>query len=120
LSVSVDNQVEGIPALNASTEIARIKRTGPPLVRVTGTVALEDITEYQNLINQTEFPFVVHMTKANSFALTIDVPRLVYTGFPLGMAGRERQTVAFNAMGRFHTGSNQAIEVTLTTTRSDY
>ena len=120
LSVSIDNQIEGIPALNASTFIARIKRTGPPLVRVTGTIAVEDITDYQKMLDQTEFPFVVHLTKANSFALTIDIPRLIYTGFPLGMAGRERQTVAFNASGRFHTGSNQAIEVTLTTTKSDY
>lgn len=120
LSVSIDNQVEGIPALNASTEIARIKRTGPPMIRVTGTVALEEILDYQRLINQTEFPFLVHLTKANSFSLLIDVPRLVYTGFPLGMAGRERQTVAFNATGRYHTGSNQAIEITLTTTKSDY
>lgn len=120
LSVAIDNQLEGIPALNASTEIARVKRTGPPTVRVSGTVVLEDIVEYQKLINQTEFPMVINMTKANSFTLMIEVPRLVYTGFPLGMAGRERQTVSFNATGRYHTGSAAAIEVTLTNTKSDY
>lgn len=120
LSVSIDNQLEGIPALNASTEIARIKRNGPPLIRVSGTIALEDITDYQRLINQTEFPVKVNLTKANSFALVIDVPRVVYTGVPLGMAGRERQTVSFNGTGRFHTGSNQAIEISLTNTKSDY
>jgi len=120
LTISIDNQLEGIPALNASTNIARIKRTGPPLIRVSGTVALEDITDYQRLINQTEIPLTVNMTKSNSFALLIEIPRVVYTGFPLGMAGRERQTVAFTGTGRYHTGSNQAIEVSLTNTKSDY
>ena len=120
LSISIDNQLEGIPALNASTEIARVKRSGPPLIRVSGTVALEDITDYQRLISQTEFPMVINITKANSFALVIDVPRLVYDGYPLGMSGRERQTVSFNARGRFHTGSNQAIQISLTNTKSDY
>lgn len=120
LTVTINNQLEGLAALNNSTSIARIKRSGPPQIRVAGTIALEDIIEYQKLINQTEFALVVSLTKANSFALVIDVPRLVYTGFPLGMGGRGRQTVSFAATGRYHTGSSSAIKISLTNTKSDY
>ena len=120
ITIGIDNQLEGQPAVNASTSIARVTRTGPPLVRVSGTIGLEDIVEYQKLINQTEQSLVINMTKANSFALIIDCPRIVYDAFPLGMPGRERQTIAFSAIARYHTGSASSIKVSLTTTKSDY
>jgi len=120
LTVTLNNQLEGIPALDATSTIARIKRTGPPQVRVSGTVALEDVVEYQKLINQTEFGLTMNITKANSFSLLIEVPRCVYTGFPLGMSGPQRQTISFAAAGRYHTGSSSAIKATLTTVKSDY
>ena len=122
LTITLDNALEGLPAIAStnSGEITRIKRNGPPTVRVSGSVALEDFFEYNKLIAQTEQRLAVHLTAANSFALLIEIPRMVYTEFPLGISGRERQIVSFNATGRYHTGSASMIKATLWTTKSDY
>ncbi len=120
LQIEVDNQLEGIPALNASTAVAKILRRGPQMVNISGTLDFPDVAEYQQFVNQTEQSLVVHAFKANSFALLIDIPRMVFTAFPTGVPGRERLTADFEAKGFFHSGSANAIEVQLTTTKSDY
>ena len=118
LSVDFDNQVEGIPVLNNATEIARVRRSGPQLVRVSGTLGFENLTEYNRFLNQTEVELIATWTKADSFALLVRVPRLVYTAFPLGLSGRERMTVGFEGLGRYKVASSYAIEAVLTTIRS--
>ena len=118
LSFSFANQLEGVPALNASTNIARIKRTGSQTVRLGGTIAFEDQTQKQDFIAQTERQILVHFTRTASFALTIDIPRFVYTSFPDQITGRDRLTVDFEGMGRYHTGSAEACRLTLTTTNT--
>jgi hypothetical protein len=120
LTVDLDNQLEGVPTLNASDEISRVRRTGPQLVRVSGTLAFENLTDYNRFHGQSEAGLVVSLTKAQSFAMLIEVPRLVYTAFPAGMAGRERNMIEFEANGRYNTGSGHALRARLTTTRSNY
>ena len=120
ITVGLDNQLEGVPAVQVGSEVARITRQGPPIVRVSGTIALQDFTEYEKLMNQTEQALVINVFKTNSFSLLIEVPRMVYTEYPLGISGRERQLISFNAMGRYHTGSASMIKMSLTTTKSDY
>jgi hypothetical protein len=117
---SIDNQFEGVPTLNNSTFIRTMRRTGPPMVRVSGNLAFENITEYQKFVEspQVEQRFVCSVTRQDSFKMVIDVPRVVYSEFPLGMGGKERQVVSFTGMGRYHVGSGTAASVALTTTRS--
>lgn len=119
-TVSIDNQFEGVPTLNNSTLIRTMRRTGPQMIRISGNLAFENITEYLNFVNnpQTEQQFICSVTRQDSFRMVIDVPRVVYSAFPLGIAGRERQIVSFEGMGRYHTGSANAIRIGLTTTRS--
>lgn len=116
----IDNQLEGIAALNASNEIIKIRRKGPQLVRLSGSIGFDNLTEFNNFITQTEQRFFMNFTKAASFNLLIDMPRVVYTAFPVGMGGRERLVASFEGTARFHTGSNQAIQVDLTNTKSNY
>jgi len=120
LTINIDNQLEGIPALNNSTEIARVKRTGSVLIRISGTMEFQDLTETDNFVNQTEQAFVATFFRANSFQLAFDLPRVVYTAYPLGQSGRARNTVAFEGMARYLTTSATAARVSLTTTKSDY
>lgn len=120
LTVTYDNQLEGVPALNNSDEIARIRRRGPVLVRVAGTIEFLNRTEYTNFVNQTEQRFVYSLFRANSFQIVVDLPRVVYTAFPLGQAGRERNLVSFEGKALHHTGSGSPIKVSLTTVRSNY
>ena len=120
LQIVVDNQLEGIPALNNSTAIAKILRRGPQMLNITGTIDFADLTEYLDFINQTERQLIAHVTKSSSFSMTVDIPRMVYTAFPGQIGGRERITVDFEGKGYYHTGSATAINVQLTTVKSDY
>ena len=119
-TLSVDNALEGIAALNNANTIARIRASGPQLIRVSGTLDFVDITEQQDFINQTERAMTVSVTRAQSFQLVVDLPRFVYSAFPVGMPGRGRLTVAFEGMARYLVSSLAAIGVRLTTTKSNY
>lgn len=117
-NLSINNNLEGVPALNNSSIIRMIRRTGPQLIRLGGTIAFEDITEYLDFTNQTERTMTFNVTRANSFEMTFHVPRFVYSGFPLGNGGRERQVVQFEGIARYNAGSGHAIKIDLTTTQS--
>lgn len=118
LTISIDNQLEGISALNASTAIAKVRRSGPQTVNISGTLDFSDITEFNNFLNQTEQSLQATFTKANSFMVAVIVPRMVYTAFPVSVGDKGRTTVGFSGKGRYHTGSATAIAIELTTTSS--
>lgn len=113
-----DNQIVGIPTLNNETDIRMMRRQGPQMARISGAFSFEDINEYLDFLNQTEQRIVLNFFRASSFNLTLDFPRVVYTGFPLGIGGRDRVTASFEGMARYHTGSGHAMRALLTTTRS--
>jgi hypothetical protein len=118
LTINIDNQLEGVPALNNDDDISRIRRTGAPTVGVSGTVDFLNINKYQDFVNQTEVAMVLDFTVANSYFLTLDMPRVVYTAFPLGMSGAERLTVSFEGKARYSVTSATAIRATLTSQNS--
>lgn len=116
LTVEIANNLEGVPKLNASNEVGKIQMTDFQSVSISGTIAFEDLTEYQDFIDQNEKTLKATVTKPDSFSMTVDVPRMVYTAFPTEIGGRERLTVDFEAQGFYHTGSGTNIQVDLTTT----
>ena len=118
--LTVNNNLNGIAALNATNNIARVRRTAPQEVRIGGTVDFIDVAEFLDFKNQTERQFRVNLSKANSFNLLIDAPRFVYTTFPVGQPGRDRLTVGFEGVARYSTTSGVAINIGLTTTKSNY
>jgi hypothetical protein len=120
LTLTIDNQLVAVNALANTYEIVSIKRNGPQQTLLSGTFTFENLTEYNNFVNQTEQRWVVNFFRANSFNLTIDLPRVVYTAHPLGVPGRERLTVAFEAKARYHAGSATAYQIDLTTTKSGF
>ena len=120
LTIDLDNQLEGALALANTTEISRIRRRGPQLAKLSGTIAFDDMTEYNNFVNQTEQRFTASLFRAQSFQLTLDMPRVVYTAFPLGLSDRGQLLVNFEGKCRYHTGSLTAIKVSLTTVKSNY
>jgi len=120
LTIAIQNAFEGIPILNNSVDIGRIRRSGHQMVNINGTLDFSDMIEYQQFLSQTEQRFTVSATKASSFSLIFDIPRMVFTSMPLSIPGRERITVDFNAKAFYHSGSGTAIQIDLTTTKSDY
>jgi hypothetical protein len=120
LRISLQNQNEGVATLVGTNTIGKIRRTGPQLVRISGTLGFEDTTEHLNFINQTEQRMFLNLTRAASFSLLLDLPRVVYTTFPIGMGGRGRTLVNFEGIARYHTGSTNAFKATLTNVVTAY
>jgi len=118
LTVRVNNNLEAFGALNLSQYVAKVRRNNHQMVEINGTLDFSNLAEYLNFVNLTEQQLRVNVTKANSFALLVDVPRMVYTAFPTGTPGRERLTVDFTGKGYVHPGSLNAIAITLTTVSS--
>lgn len=115
LTVSIDNQLEGLGAFNNSVQIAKIRRSGPPLIRVNGTLDFQDLDRFNDFVNQIEREITVAATKPNSFSLVITIPRLILTGVPVAIPGKERITTDFTGIARYHAGSGTAIKMDLTT-----
>ena len=118
LSIEINNNLQGLGALNLSTNIAKVRRSNHQMVTLRGTMDFATMTEYMNFVNQTEQAFTLSFTRANSFQLVVSLPRVVYTAFPLGIPGRERITVSMEGKAYFHTGSGHAIKASLTTINS--
>lgn len=118
--VDINNNLEGIPALNNSTLVSRIRRRGAQEIRVRGTLDFVDNTEYLDFINQTERALNVNLFIAQSFNLYIEVPRFVYTTYPVAIAGRGRIAVNFDGIARYLTSSGTAFSALLTNTKSNY
>ncbi len=119
-TVTVDNLLTGTPALNASAQIARIRRSAAQIVTISGQFDFTDVAEYQDFVNQTERAVKLTMTKASSFQFVIEMPRMVYTAFPLGVPGKDRLVVSFEGKARYLTSSAVAVSCQLTTTRSNF
>ena len=118
LTIEINNNLTGFGALNQSFNIAKVRRTDHQMVTLRGTADFASIDEYLQFVNQSERPLRLHFTKADSFALDISIPRMVYTAYPLGIPGKERLTVNFEGKGYVHQGSGHAIRIQLTTTSS--
>jgi len=124
--LTIANNVSGILALSHSTgtsaklRIARLRRSAGQAVRIAGTLDFIDHAEYLDFVNQTERQMQLYLTRSASFSFLVDVPRFVYSAFPIGIPGRDRLTVGVEGIARHNVGSALALDITLTTTKSDY
>jgi len=122
ISISYDNQVEGIPFIDGTKQIGKFKRTGPQMVRVSGTLDFENLTEFNEFKTQSERRLFITLddTGVESLnVLTVDIPKLRYETFPVNIAGFERITVDFEARGVYDTNSNYAIQMILHNSRTN-
>lgn len=116
VTITLNNNLIGIPTLNASNQIAKVRRDGPPMVGFTATVDFTDLDEFLRFKTQTEMAFSAYFTKASSFSLFIEIPRLVLTDVPVRVPGKNRLTLDMTGKGRYHTGSGCAVKFSLTAT----
>lgn len=120
LTISQNGNLEGIASLRASRDVRAIRRAGPTEVTFNGAMAFENIDDYVAFINETERALTVHLTRANSFALTIELPKTVVTAYPVGMGGAERVIVDFEGQGRYSQSDGYSVKYTLYNTTSGY
>jgi hypothetical protein len=120
LTISQQGNLEGIASLRASKLIRAIRRGGPTNVNINGAMSFENLTDYTAFKNETERALTVHLTRANSFSLTIELPKTVITAYPVGAAGAERILVDFEGQGRYSQSDGYSIKYSLTNTTSGY
>lgn len=119
-TMSFANNLETVGTLANKRFPHKIRRAGFMQPRFEMVVSFEDLTNLNRFRNQTEVAMALHFARANSFGLTIDIPRAIYTAFPTGVGGRGRQTATITGMMRYHAGSGTALEMKLQTTQSAY
>jgi hypothetical protein len=120
------NNLEGIMTMNADSEISRIKRNGKRQFTLNMTIDFGDaITEYTNFINQTEQALDLVFTGANisgtfDNSLTLNMPKVRYTAYPVNIGGPGRLTVAVAAAVKYDAVSGYALQATLQNTKVSY
>lgn len=125
LSVRFNNQLSAQYTLGEDKSPQRVKRDGPQLVTLEGTMLLQDQVLFQEYLDQTEKRLLITFageTVAQSYStlLTLDVPRLRFAEFKPSLSGPGQLEVAFNGTGVYDTTSNYALRVTLTNTQAAY
>lgn len=126
LSVSIENNIEGVVTLDTTKSWSRMLRNGLRTFGVSGTFDFTSQTEYNNFRSQAEQRFVVTVRGATEVSsgyydtLTFDAPSVRYTSFEGGLSGPSRLQASFDGACKYNTGSAQAFKATLTNTRASY
>lgn len=98
---------------------SRIKRTDARVISVSGTLLFDNQTEANMFIAQSEQRLAVHLRGTTLVqsgyyeSLTIDIPSLRFTEFPMPVGGAGEVEVSFKAEGKYNVGSATAIAYTL-------
>jgi hypothetical protein len=125
LNFGVNNGLEGRGTLNGTKDISRIKRNGKRTFPVNFTFDLTDQTEYSRFRSQSEVAAKIELVGAlisgtYNHKLTVDIPKLRYTTFPINVGGAEQITAQANGMAKYDAASTHAMKITLTNTEASY
>lgn len=121
LSVSIDNQIEGVPFLDTTKRIGRFKRTTWRQVRVEGTISFEDTVEWLKFKTNSQQRLLVTLDDTNVTSLnilTIDIPQFRYEAFPITQGGPGRITADVTGRAIYDTASSYEVRVTLINSRA--
>jgi hypothetical protein len=124
-TLTVNNNLEGVHCLGTSKFPSRVLRSGPRTVEFGGTALFESQTEVDVFRARTEQLFKLTSTGASittsqNNEIVVDIPKLLYTEYPVQMGGPGRIEVGFNAKGKYSTDSSYAVRFTLTNTKAAY
>ena len=119
MTIAVDESLEAKHMLCTTKAPSRIKRSGKRTISINGTIQFDDQTEYQKFKSQSTQQFIATF-RMSSEMLKFDLPQMKYTEFPLDVGGPGQMEIAFNAKAEYHTGSGNAMTVTLINTMAGY
>lgn len=125
LQFGVNNSLEGRATINGTKEISRISRSGKRTFPVSFTFDLKDLSEFTRFRSQNEISAKIELVGANisgtyNHTLTIDIPKLRYTAFPINVGGSESITAQVEGIAKYDNASSHAMKVTLINTMSSY
>jgi hypothetical protein len=125
LQFGVNNSLEGRTTLDGTREISRIWRNGWRTFPVSFTFDLDDLTEFTRFRSQSEVAATIELTGATisgtyNHKLTIEIPKLRYTAFPINVGGAEAITASVEGAAKYDAALAHAMKITLTNTTSSY
>jgi len=124
MTIIIENPIEGKTVLDTNKYHGKFVRTGDRSTRVSGSMDFESQTQYNIFRAQTEQRFLLGLTGAtlttSANALTVDMPNLRYTSYPVNMGGPGRISASFEGVAKYDTTSSYAVRITLTNTRASY
>ena len=126
LTLTINNNVEGVTLLDTTKLHAMYKRNGNRTFGVSGNVAFKNQTEYGLFRAQTEQRLQVHLlglTEASSGAyesLNLDAPKMRYKSWPVAMGGPNRISVGVEGNLKYDTTSSYALRALLVNSRAAY
>jgi len=123
-TITIENPIEGIAALDASTNEARLLRSDFRKITVTGDQSFENQAQEAEFRDGAQQRFLFTMKGAAIGAkfqtLTIDLPKVRYQTFEYPIGGPGRITAAYDGKAVYDTTSSYAARVTLTNTLAAY
>lgn len=125
LEFGVNNSLEGRATLDGTKEVSRISRTGKRTFPISFTFDLKDLTEFNRFRSQSEVAAKIELigvliSGTYNYKLTIDVPKLRYTAFPINVGGAEAITAQVEGAAKYDSASAFAMKVTLINTKTAY
>jgi hypothetical protein len=125
LSFGVNNSLEGRATLNKTREISRVLRNGKRAFPVSFTFDLKDLAEYNRFRAQNEVAAKIELvggviSGAENFKLTIDIPKLRYSAFPINVGGSETITAQVEGTAKYDNVSAHAMKITLVNSKESY
>ena len=125
-TVTIANPIEGIVALNGSTNEARLLRNDFRTITIEGDQSFENQAQEAKFRDQSlqSFKFTVTGatvgTAADINQLVLDMPDVKYTTYSYPIAGPGRITAAYEAKAQYDTTSSYALRTTLQNTAASY
>lgn len=125
LQFGVNNSLEGRATLNNTREISRILRNGKRTFPISFTHDLKDLAEFNRFRSQAEVAAQIELvgeaiSGAFTNKLTIDIPKLRYSAYPINVGGAEAFTASVEGSAKYDNASASALKVTLINTKSSY
>jgi hypothetical protein len=125
-TVTIENPIEGVMALNGSTNEARLLRNDFRSVRIEGDQSFENQAQEAKFRDQSLQAFKLTVTgatvgtAADINQLVLDMPDVRYTTFAYPISGPGRITAAYEGKAQYDTTSSYSIRTTLQNTAASY
>lgn len=123
LTVNLNNNLELQYTLNNTNTPARVKRTGPYMVEISGRMQFSTQSYWLDYdpFNAAPSRFFVHFVgRVTPYAFTLDVPAMRFKTYEPSISGPGIIEAAFTARGEFDTNSSYALRAALVNTQTHY
>lgn len=113
LTVTLNNNLETVGTIDGTKYPNRIQRAGKRTLEISGTILFISEAEANIFRAQTERRLVI-TTQQGCNAITMDIPSMRYSAFPVNMGSPGKIAIGFTASGKYNAGSGTAIKITTT------